>query len=367
MSYEPFETLAAMLSPEAMSALESRPVTGVASWPWVPIGSASSCPFLRVETSGPMSGNRYIVKRMSPTWDVIMRITGDSVNRERLLWQYGVFDRLPPEIYHPIVACAADDDGWAILMRDVSETLMPDDGWWNDSVNEVSNRTLYCMVDGLAALHARFWNEPSLDAMASGLCTPATRYVTFSTHNVRREDASVYDFIGIVRQGWDVLDELVAPDVAGAVRDLLRDPVPLCAALARFPSTLVHGDPRCPNIGVTSDPAPRLVLLDWHMVGREPPAVDLTWFLTWFSRFLPCTKEEAIAMYRDALAYRLGDGVDHRWWQPQLELAMLGQYLRMGWFWLYWLTHPVSDGVRDALRRELDWWTDGARAGLRQL
>jgi len=48
-------------------------------------------------------GQRLIVKRFSPSTDLVMALTGDTVGREYQLWSRGVLDRLPPQVGHPVV------------------------------------------------------------------------------------------------------------------------------------------------------------------------------------------------------------------------------------------------------------------------
>jgi hypothetical protein len=56
---------------------------------------------------------------------------------------------------------------------------------------------------------------------------------------------------------------------------------------------------------------------------------------------LPVTKEGTIAHYATRLAQGLGDAFDAAWWQPQLDLALLGGFRRFG-YWLGWLAASRS-------------------------
>src|SRR5215204_2635407 len=89
--HELYGSLDAMLAPDALSRIEGRTVTGVQSRPFTsPYGGVSGNQFLAVETAaGDGPGRAYIVKRTSPAWDIIMRISGDTVCRELLIWQHG--------------------------------------------------------------------------------------------------------------------------------------------------------------------------------------------------------------------------------------------------------------------------------------
>ena len=87
------------------------------------------------------------------------------------------------------------------------------------------------------------------------------------------------------------------------------------------------------------------MLLDWGWPGRTGCLVDLAWYLAVNCDLLPESKEDSIDAYRTALA---GLGVPTEpWWDRQLELALLGAFLQLGW---------SKAGDPD----ELHWWADRA-------
>jgi hypothetical protein len=77
-----------------------------------------------------IDGERFFLKRLSPTSDWIMRATGDHVHRPYLIWQAGIMDRVPTVIDHAVVAMevsgVGDDAELSMLMRDVSAGLVPE-------------------------------------------------------------------------------------------------------------------------------------------------------------------------------------------------------------------------------------------------
>ena len=97
MIREPFASLEAMLSIEAIGALEERTVSGVEvdSWTPRPYHAFSGCEFLKVRSLAPSGSRDYIVKRSSFAIDLVRRVTDDRDCRERQVWQYGLLDRLP--------------------------------------------------------------------------------------------------------------------------------------------------------------------------------------------------------------------------------------------------------------------------------
>jgi aminoglycoside phosphotransferase (APT) family kinase protein len=124
------------------------------------------------------------------------------------------------------------------------------------------------------------------------------------------------------------------------------------AALDTTPQTLVHGNFKLDNLGVTPDG--RTVLLDWEGSGRGAATSDLAWYLAINCRRLPQTKEESIDAYRAALE---ASGIDTSpWWDEQLSLSLLGGLVHFGW-------EKAFGGLDD----ELSWWQDRAVEGARFL
>src|SRR5262245_32583528 len=150
MRHPIYPSLEALVAPETLGALEGRPVAMVHVTSFATADSASGSVFLALETEGGNGAEpgetrrRYLIKRSSPACDWIVRATSDS-GREALLWVEGILDRLPPEVGHTILAAAWDkglrdasgtgkirgegdagEGGWALLLRDVRPSLLPD-------------------------------------------------------------------------------------------------------------------------------------------------------------------------------------------------------------------------------------------------
>ena len=232
------------------------------------------------------------------------------------------------------------------------------------SISEADHRRY---LDALAALHAAFWGQSEIVDPALGYCSPWHRYTVFSPATGERETAHPNENVRLIREGWPSFLALIAPDVAALLRRLLADPTPLCAAMARYPQTILHGDPRCANIGIAPGPRPRVVLLDWHLVGPGVPAVDLAWYLASIRSQPPVPNEPIISWYRERLAQRLGARFEEQWWLPQLELSLLGEVVRrgcvLGWFAAY---HPDA-APREWACQSVGWWSERARIGARWL
>ena len=365
MRHEPFPSLDAMLATETLSDLAGSPITSARRLPFVGDHSASGSTFLAVETNGG-HGPRFVVKRVSREWDWIMRATADDRGREALAWTTGLLSRMPPEIVQPIIGCAHEGAGSAILMHDVTDALFPPhDPYLGAPLTAAEDARI---LDALAALHATFWNEAEATDAAPGFCTPEQRFHAFSPETGRREAGGVDVYPRIIQEGWELLPELMDPTLANLIADLADDPGPLTAALARYPQTVVHGDPRPPNLGLHRDGAStRVVLLDWHFLGPGAPGADLAWYLYTAGPSRPSNREAAIAWYRGQLARRLGHRFHDGWWQPQLALSLLGQATRCAPDMAWAAVRHESVVVREWARENLAWWSTQARSGAEWL
>jgi hypothetical protein len=359
MEHTLFPSVDEMLASEALSTLAEQPVTCVHCRPLHADYAKSGSRFLMLETNNGQ-GSRYILKRISPAWDWLVRATDDRLCRSVMLWQHGLFDRMPPEIEHGILACARDGLGWAILMRDVGAALVP--------YSRFSVADNECFLDAMAALHAAFFETPELTDPTLGLCTLRHVYTMFSPLTGHREAGGPYEIPQRILEGWDLVQTLVEPDVVNVLQELLDDPKPLCDALGRYPHTLVHGDWRHANQGLLRGERTRVVMLDWQLAAAASPSVELGRYLGVNSALLPVSKETALAYYRRRLAHRLGSRFNESWWRPQLELGLLGGFVQDAWAIALKATQwDIGTGARDRWRADLKWWSEQVRAGVRWL
>jgi len=350
-----------LLAPDTLSRLIGQRISSVRTRPLHADFGKSGSRLLFVETDDG-HGPHFVLKRVSAAWDWQMRATEDHQCRSVMLWQQGIFDRMPPEIEHGVVACARDGEGWAILMKDVGEVLHT-----NKRFSVAENRIF---LDAMAAMHATFFADPELTSPALGLCTLRHVYGVFSPHTGHREALESDEIPKRILEGWEIVRTLVEPDVAQVVETLLDDPSALCDALNRYPSTLIHGDWRHANQGIVHDQtgAPRVVMLDWQLAAVGPPSVELGRYLGANSSLLPGAKEQTLTYYRQSLASRLGDRFSDEWWKPQLDLGLLGGFVQDGWaIALKATTWHVGADARDHWRADLKWWSEQVRAGAKWL
>ena len=363
MKHMLFASIDEMLKPENFGEWEGKRVNYVRCLPFNTEVSYSGSRFFRVATDDG-TGSRYIVKRISQACDWIMRNTDDHRCRSVRLWHYGLLDRLLPEIEHGIVACAHDGEDWAVLMHDMSAALLPY-ARFSQEENEM-------FLAALATTHTTFWQMSELTDPALGLCSLRQIYTLLSPQTGHREAGGPDGHPKLILEGWDLFMTLVAEDVAGTIKRLLENPQPLCAALARYPRTLLHGDCHHANLGRMYGERDKVVLLDWQLATVAPPAVDLARYLATNSALLPVTKEATIESYRRRLAQGLSAGYDENWWQPQLELGLLGAFLQDGWAIALKATHSSGawteeTGGPNHWRADLVWWSKQVRTALKWL
>jgi aminoglycoside/choline kinase family phosphotransferase len=169
-------------------------------------------------------------------------------------------------------------------------------------------------------------------------------------------------------EGWRLLPDFVDADVFDLLKSLAHNPQPLCNALARYPQTLVHGDWRVANFGIERNNGHlQLNLLDWTRPTLTVPAVDLAYYMVTSWREIPISQEATIALYKQQLAHRLGERFDESWWQPQLELSLLGALLMIGCFKAWDTIKSNDEATRKQNQATFAWWSEQARAGAKWL
>jgi hypothetical protein len=362
MKYTAYDSIEDMIQPETLSRLLQHPIATTRLAPFETAGwSATGSDFLGVFIDGEQQPS-LVVKRMSMEWDWLMCNTDDVLGRSVTAWQYGFLDRMPPEIDTTVIACARDGAGQAIMMHNVTESLLPSQTKLSESDNAV-------ILDAMAALHATFWKDTALQDSALGLCSLAN----FITHSSPEKGQRLLgrlpntEVVNMMIEGWRLVSSFVEPDVADLLLALVHDPSRLTTALAAYPHTLVHGDLRIANIGVVPSQPAHVIFLDMARLAFTTPAIDLAYYLVTSFDALPIPPEAVIDLYKQRLARRLGARFDETWWQPQLELCLLAGSLTIMCF-STWFT-ARSDDVNDRLQTqaEFNWWSEQIRRGAKWL
>ena len=290
-----------------------------------------------------VDGRACVVKHTGYHLDWLARALGDRDCWALTMWRTGLLDALPDRIDHTVLGMALDaaTGRVSMLMTDVGDRLVPPG---SDPLPEHSQLRF---LDNMARMHATFWGFED----RYRLLGPGERYQALTPATGAREAAQGHDdpVPRALAGGWAALRE-AAPRAHDDALALVTDPAPLVAALAETPATLVHGDWKAGNLG--EHPDGRTILLDWGWPGRAGPLVDVAWYLAVNCDRLPVSKEDTIEAYRRSLA---GTGVEvGDWWDRQLELALLGGFLQLGW-------------SKKGDRAELDWWLRRAAPVARDL
>ena len=300
----------------------------------------SGAPLERVRLD---DGRRLIVKRISPRWDVLMRITHDD-GRAGRLWAEGVFDRFPPAIEHATIAAEPDPEtsGWTIIMRDLSSALLPDD-------RMLTRGECRRILSAAAALHDTFMGK-----WIDGLCSLRDYLTVFAPDTVAREAGDLADLAPAIQRGWELFfDGAVANEIAEAVGAVHDQPNGLATELARDGTTLIHGDLWLANLGLLPD---RVVMLDWGLATQGPPELEFTMFLTGSWSRIAATREQIVDDFRASRSERHDERT--------LRLAFLTTFANFGWNKALDAVEHPDPAIRAQEQADLSWWVERVREAL---
>jgi phosphotransferase family enzyme len=288
------------------------------------------------------NGETFIVKRVAAGSDWLMRATGDTGRIERL-WDSGLFTRLPEVVDPAIVAVEADADGWLVIMPDQTGNLLPESGIVSRAV---SRRILHAA----AAMHRAL-----AGTSISGLCDLGARYTFLSPATTEREKDGSDLVPKMIGRGWGRFADVAPTEVWSAVAAIHADPAPFAAQIAKVESTVIHGDLKFGNVGVSGD---RIVFIDWgDRTGIAPPMVEFAWYLAINGTRIGATRQEVIDDYHSGYPSDPDGG--------SLPLGLLGGLAQLGWNKALLATGDDED-VAAMERDDLEWWIARAREGLEQ-
>ena len=289
-------------------------------------------------------GRRYVLKRTSLAVDWIARATRDDRLREGWLaaLPQGALSWMPGSMV-PYLGAAADGDGVAILMPDLSDELI---AWERPGHDPVIDRaTLARVVRAIARLHAMPWTRAlegalARDGEAAPPWCPLPERLTLLAPSAAARYAADGNPVGDrFLEGWALFDARAPEAARDLVTRLGADPSPLIAALDRLPALGLHGDLKLANVALLSDE--RVAYIDWQMTLVAPVAVELGWLLVSNSGSLPLVPDEVMEGYREALSWDSG-----RWgaeghgrdfdglvgdWEVQRDLTWIVGLLLRGW------------------------------------
>jgi len=285
-------------------------------------------------------GSRLVAKQIVPGSNWIDRHTADE-GREALLFRSGVLDRVQTAIDHTIVAAERDGEAWWVVMKDVSDSLLPDD----KRLSRAESLRIFAAAN---QMWDEFWGE-----QVPHLCPLWDRFRLFSPAIAESERAGLDLLPKQYEVFWEAFAEAVDSDVAEGVLSLHQDPEPLVAALEALGTTLVHADIRDEQIGLTAD---RLILLDWGLATQGHPVVDFAWSICHNGWRTDATHDELVEDFRRVR----GEHDDPR----ANELIGLLGLLMYGWVFGHSAAYHPNPTEREWAREELAWWVPQAHRGL---
>jgi hypothetical protein len=216
----------------------------------------------------------------------------------------------------------------------------------------VSRDTARALLIRLAAIH-----DASEGQSGEGLCPIGARYAMFApAFHVPAGAPGAHPLADRIAQGWDLFAQHVDQDTAAAVFAVHRDPGRLGRRLARFSPTLLHGDAKLENLGLSAD---GLVAIDWgDLTGFGPREVDVAWFALKGAPRIGCAPDELFADYEAAAGRPMAP--------EALDLACVGSLAQMGFRFAAgaFASGPEPPEVAAA---QLAWWTERASAALDRL
>jgi hypothetical protein len=301
----------------------------------------------------------------------------------------------------PYLGVAADGEGVAILMPDLSAELIAWEAPNDDPV--VSETTLDRVVDAVARLHAMPWSDyhPTSPDWDWPWCPLRERLLLLARPSAERYRADGLAVGERFLAGWDAFDRIASAPARALIEQLSADPSHLLTALGRLPRTGLHGDLKLANVALLGDG--RVALIDWQLMSLAPVAVELGWLLVSNSASLPIGPNELMTRYRRAAArasldsMRIGgswlDGTGSPFgpdaeripdrfgtlpprgldptigrWDAQLDLTWIIGLLLRGWRKGLDAEAGVTLGSGVAAADDLAWWCEhAAEAASRRL
>lgn len=290
-------------------------------------------------------GVGFVVKRDSLALDWIARATRDDLElREALLVRAA--PAMPSPVRLPHLGVARDGDAVALLMPDLTGTLLP----WEQPIDV---GTLDRVLDALACLHRDAWHQALPPSFP---WTDRARRLLLLT----RASAAGYHGQGLpfgarFLAGWDAFDRLARPAARDAITAIAARPAALLRALDRLPVAGLHGDLKLGNVGL--EPGGAVPIIDWQMTLVAPIAIELGWFLVANVAGLPLPPDEVLERYRMAARLPADEA-----WAAQWDLAILVGVLLRGWRKGLDTEAGVVYPNGVAAAKDLAWWGANATA-----
>jgi Phosphotransferase enzyme family len=343
-------------------------------------GGLSGASLWRVTTrkgSSSSPATSYVLKRVTPESGWLGSVSQDTLMREVTLWESGLLNDLPNEIDTSVLQAVRGQDeagaAWgALLMRDESPRLMRHPlraplGYLPGELRR--------LLDILAMLHVRYWEDLRLDKDRLGLTPTRAALLLISPVSVETRIASgdSTQYLALARSGWDEFFRLAPSAAAKTLRAVFAEPQCYIAAIQSLPKTLVHGDIWGPNLGwlpgtITAPrQGRRLLLLDWALATAGPATYDPLWLCgTWHA----LDPVRVLAYYRARLDVYLaahGRVLDSAAWLALADAGYLRTALTCGEALARTATTAPLGAARRRAEAHVRWWATRAALAAERL
>jgi hypothetical protein len=284
----------------------------------------------------------FVCKQTSPRTDWTAIRTRDTRGRELAILEEPSLAAIWQCVSSPYVACAKENGTTALLMRDLSPHLLPDERVPLAVDQEVA------LLSALARLHARFWGTD----IAPACLARSEDFVELL--GPRCAESASFEAMPVplrerIAAGWTHGRRRVP----SRVTSLLETPAPdLVHEFFGGPKTIVHGDAKVANFAIDRHSS-TVWAFDWAIAGYAPAGVDLGWYLSINGSRIAETKEAALARYRARLDAERGTRLSESDWTAVERCAVVSGAL-MG---LWSKAMLLESGVANA-DREWAWWME---------
>ncbi len=312
-----------------------------------------------------------ILKELRPRDGWLGILSNDQVMRELVLRERNVLERLPRTVATATVGGARlgtppRAQRGALLLRDERGHLL------RDPLRTPPGRlppVVAFIVDRLAHMHARFWNDSRLTDPSLGLVSAEDTLLLYAPDRIaaRIVEADPAAYLPLAAAGWQAFLRIASPDAAATLRQVFAAPQPWVDAASNLPFTLVHGDVWGPNLGVLLPTrvvprlGTRLLLLDWALVNVGPATYDpLSLCGAWHA----LDPVRLLAAYRARLTRHLGARgirLSPATWLALVDAGYLRTALTCGEAFGRAAAVAPAGLLRQRAERRVRWW---ARRGM---
>lgn len=305
-----------------------------------------------------------VLKYAEPLEGWLGEVSGDRQIREAQLAASGLLADLPRAIATPTLAVAfrgprEHPEGAALLMRDEGRHLLPDP--YRTPPGRIPSDAV-ALVDRLARMHARYWNDSRLDNPALGLMSPERALLVTGPLGVaaRLAAGDTLPYLPISAESWQMFFELAGDEATRRFQAIMHEPERITRAIRKLPRTLAHGDVWGPNLGwLPATPGSRrkrLLLLDWALTLAGPATYDPLWLA---STWLAVDPTRLLAVYRSRLTRALrmhGISLDGATWLALADAGYLRTVLTCGEAMARTAVSAPAGVARQMALARLRWW-----------